>query len=113
VRFRPHNRLRKPKEFQDLFQKGKRINLRAFTAIWCYKEPKEADQSRLGLIVSKKVGNAVKRNRTKRILREAFRATALLHVRPIDLVIIARADCAQLSSQTVTNLLTRVFTLKR
>ena len=40
----------------------------------CYVDKKETSKSKkLGLIVNKKVGNAVIRNRIKRLLREAYR----------------------------------------
>jgi ribonuclease P protein component len=49
--------------------------------------------SRLGVVVSGKVGNAVKRTRIRRLLREAFR----LHqheIQPVDLVLVARPSIA-------------------
>jgi len=47
--------------------------------------------SRLGITASRKVGNAVVRNRAKRLVREAFRATQSLWPFGMDLVIIVRS----------------------
>lgn len=46
------------------------------------------EHSRLGISVTKKVGNAVRRNRTKRIIREFFRTQDLLKGRGLDLLIV-------------------------
>jgi ribonuclease P protein component len=62
--------IKKNREFQTLFKKGSNHVTYAFV---CYHFPNKKHVNRLGIVASKKVGNAVKRNRAKRIIREAFR----------------------------------------
>ncbi|MCL2259203.1 MAG: ribonuclease P protein component [Proteobacteria bacterium] len=50
---------------------------------------------RLGLTVTKKVGNAVVRNKIRRQLRELFRKTPKAKALPVDLVIVAFADASK------------------
>jgi len=47
--------------------------------------------ARLGLAVSKRVGNAVARNRWKRLLREAFRLSQAEYPAGVDLLVIPRS----------------------
>lgn len=49
---------------------------------------------RLGLVVSKKVGGAVVRNRARRLLREAYRLHQHDFVQAVDLVLVARPSIA-------------------
>ena len=57
--------------------------------------------ARLGLVVSKRVGNAVRRNRTKRVIREAFRQSTEIWPGDFDFLVIARASLADLGSAAV------------
>ena len=57
-----HQRIKKNKEFQHVFKKGKSFANRQFIV---YVLKGEQPEFRLGLSVSKKVGNAVARNRVK------------------------------------------------
>jgi len=47
---------------------------------------------RLGVVTSGKIGNAVIRNRARRLLREAFRQHQHDFLQPVDLVLVARAS---------------------
>ena len=50
----------------------------------------QAPLRRLGVIASRRVGGAVKRNRAKRVLREVFRQNQELLPEQIDVLLIAR-----------------------
>lgn len=62
--------VKRDKEFRYLFKKGKSVVNSAFI---CYLRPNKRRVNRLGIVTSKKIGNAVKRSRARRVLREAFR----------------------------------------
>jgi ribonuclease P protein component len=53
-----------------------------------------ASASRLGVITGARIGNAVARNRARRLLRESFRLHQHELARPIDLVLVARPSVA-------------------
>jgi len=55
--------------------------------------PNETGTTRLGIVASRKLGDAVRRNRAKRLIRQIFRQTPSLPVRPgIDVVVIPRRE---------------------
>lgn len=62
-------RLTASAEFQALFQQGKRVDRPALIVL--YRDV--PDTTRVGFAVSRKLGNAVQRNRARRRLREAYR----------------------------------------
>ena len=66
-------RLHLKNDFQQIIQGGKRIQ-GCGLVLW-YKPFPGSDENnrRLGIVISRKLGNAVVRNRIKRLLREAFR----------------------------------------
>lgn len=69
-RFPKSVRLRSRREFDRVYQQG--ISRRSGPLIM-HAFPNDLPHSRLGLSVSRRVGNAVRRNRQRRLLREAFR----------------------------------------
>ena len=62
-------RLKKEKDFALVFKNGKRLFSNTITLL--YFPSKEI---KVGFVVGKKYGSAVKRNRIKRLLRESFRS---------------------------------------
>ena len=69
----PHSRrLHGKEDFARVFD-GKMRKSSGPIVFWAI--PNELGYPRMGLSVSRRVGNAVKRNRIKRMLREAFRTT--------------------------------------
>ena len=82
-------RLKRRPEFLRVAAKGRKIPAKG-VVVQALARP-DQDVVRLGFTVTKKIGNAVVRNRTKRRLREAARLYLREHVvAPADLVLVGR-----------------------
>lgn len=104
-RLRRADRLRKRRDFQRVSRRGRRVAGPYFVLL---SAPGGSDRTRLGLTVSRKVGNAVERNYVKRRVREWFRnARCQLGQDAVrrDLVVIARRGAAQLEGRRIAAVL--------
>jgi ribonuclease P protein component len=87
-------RIKKNKEFQDAFQKGRSFANRQFVVYALRKEGQAT--FRVGLSVSKKMGNAVMRNKIKRYIRQSIFELQDLIYTENDYVIIARKPTSEM-----------------
>jgi len=92
-------RIKQGRDFLRVRQGGERVVKGCLIANWL-RLPVEA-RSRLGVVVSKKVGNAVVRSRAKRLLRESYRQHQHELTQPLDLVLVARPSIAEKDFVTV------------
>ena len=89
-RFTKASRVRRRGEFQRVFNLSLRAKGHYLTVLVA---PNETGTTRLGIVASRKLGDAVRRNRAKRLIRQIFRQTKSLPVRPgIDVVVIPRRE---------------------
>ena len=66
-------RLRTDREYRDVVHKGERTSTPHFTV---YRDDRASGHAMIGVSVGKRVGNAVARNRLKRLVREVCRLNA-------------------------------------
>ena len=92
-------RVRRPREYQRAFQTGIRVHGRHFTLVLV---PSERG-TRLGIVASRKLGDAVSRNRAKRLIREIFRKTDVPGPAGVDLVVIPRQSVFAADYPTLEN----------
>lgn len=93
--------------FRRLYYRGKTYHSRIAVL---HVLPNRSPVNRLGLTVGKKVGNAVTRNRVRRLLREAYRLREESLKTGFDLVLVAKAEAVGKSFSEVDS---NVFYLLR
>jgi ribonuclease P protein component len=87
--FSTDRRVRRRGEFQRVFDLSLRAKGRYLTILVA---PNDAGAARLGIVASRKLGDAVRRNRAKRLIREVFRRSDLPGRRGMDVVVIPRRE---------------------
>ncbi|MDU1612710.1 MAG: ribonuclease P protein component [Staphylococcus epidermidis] len=88
-------RIKRNSDFQAIYKNGKSVANRQFV-VYTYKN-RDLKHFRLGISVSKKLGNAVTRNRIKRAIRENFK----VHKQNIiakDIIVIARQPAKDMNT---------------
>jgi ribonuclease P protein component len=110
--FRWDERLHRRSDFKRVIQEGRRFSASGLT-VWVFRrsETEEPQKSRLGLAIPKAYGNAVARNRLKRLIRETFRLKKAELPPRIDMVFSARATLAKPRYQTIEPLVMKLWTL--
>jgi ribonuclease P protein component len=85
-------RIKQGRDFSRIREKGQRLVIGCLIANW-RKLPADSPM-RLGVVTSRKIGNAVARSRARRLLRETFRLHQHDFSAPVEMVLIARASIA-------------------
>ena len=94
--------LKKSYEFQNVYKKGKSY---ANKYLVMYLLENNSDKNRLGISVSKKVGNSVVRHRITRLIRESYRLHENIFNSGLDIVVIARNNAASVSYEEIESAL--------
>ncbi|VAX28281.1 Ribonuclease P protein component [hydrothermal vent metagenome] len=103
--FHKCERLAKRPQFEKVMAEGRRK--RVSTICTLFMLPNGLNRKRLGIIASKKIGNAVIRNRAKRKIREAFRRIKDRIDPGMDIVVISGKDLVPLSVCTLEEKLSK------
>lgn len=103
------------KEFKRAYFQGK---FKAHPLLVTYAIRNRLKKPRIGITTSKKIGCAVKRNRARRIIKQAFmeiKDEQLLDLNGYDFVFVARADTPLSTTKLVKNVMKKQieFVLKR
>ncbi len=93
-------------DFRRLYNRGISIT---DPALVIYYRKNRAGICRIGITTSKKIGNAVERNRSKRVLVEAFRSVCPNVLPQYDIVLVARSKTKYLKSTRIAEIMTRIF----
>ncbi len=100
--------IKNDREFRFLFKKGETCVNYAFV---CYFRENKRRRNRCGIVTGKKIGNAVTRNRARRVIREAFRIfdhdLRLGTDKRYDFIFVARTQTADQKSGKILQLMNK------
>ena len=100
--------LRSNRDFQHVFRSGKSF---ANKFLVMYVSKNQLNKNRLGISVSKKVGNSVVRHRVKRLIKESYRLQENIFNSGLDIVVIARNNAAGFTYQEAESALLHLWNL--
>lgn len=90
--------LKKNRDFQYVYRNG-RSYANKYLIMYCMENNQE--KNRLGISVSKKVGNSVVRHHVTRLIRESYRLHESIFNSGLDIVVIAKRSAAEISYREV------------
>lgn len=99
-RFPRSRRILSRGNFRRVYDEGAKYQARFFTA---FVSPSSAPETRIGVTVTRKIGNSVTRNRCRRLVREVFRKNKWRIAASVDIVInvkgaLTEADFSELEA---------------
>ena len=94
--------LKKNMEFQNVYKNGKSY---ANKYLVMYVLKNDLNKNRIGISVSKKVGNSVIRHRITRLIRESYRLQEDVFNSSLDIVVIARSSAREVGYKEIESAL--------
>ncbi len=92
--------LKKDHQFRSVYQNGVSF---ADRYLVMYVMKNGTDRNRIGISVSKKVGNSIVRHRVTRLVRESYRLQEAMFNSGLDIVIVARIKAASVDYKKIEN----------
>lgn len=102
--------IRKNEEFREIYRTGKSY---ANKYLIMYIKKTDNNFNRIGISVSKKVGNSVIRHRITRLIRESYRLSRDSILAGHDIIVVARADAKERSFREIESALLHLIKLHK
>ena len=102
--------LKKNSDFRSVYRDGKSY---ANKYLVMYVLENNSDKNRIGISVSKKVGNSVVRHRITRLIRESYRLHENIFNSGLDIVVIARNNAANVGFSEIESALLHLCKLHK
>lgn len=102
--------LKKNSDFQKVYREGRSYANR-YLVMYTLKNGTECN--RIGISVSKKVGNSIVRHRLKRLIKEAYRLQENMFQSGLDIVVIARMSAKEISYRETESALLHLGDLQK
>ncbi|MBI4830323.1 MAG: ribonuclease P protein component [Candidatus Lindowbacteria bacterium] len=99
-------RLTRQGEFRRLYRTGRKASSEYLSV---YTRPAAGQKGKVGIVAGRKVGNAVERNRIRRVLREAVRINQCEILEGTDLVIVVKNRALELPHAQLVEQLLRLL----
>ncbi len=102
--------LKKNDEFREIYRTGKSY---ANKYLIMYVRKNETEINRIGISVSKKVGNSVIRHRITRLIRESYRLSEDSFLSGLDIVVVARVGAREKNFSEIESALLHLMKLHK